>query len=77
VNTLIEIALNTEKYKPEYWDQLGLQWQHTIACVDIWIFRKVEPYLIFLNPVNLDRKCPDVQSKVDKLETINQRLQGR
>lgn len=41
------------------------------------IFRKVEPYLTFLDVVNLDRKGADVQSKVDELEMINQKLRER
>jgi hypothetical protein len=42
-----------------------------IACGDVWIYREVEPYLTFLELVNLDRKGADVQSKVDELELIN------
>lgn len=41
------------------------------------IFRRVEPYLTFLDLVNLDRKGADVQSKVDELEMINQKLRER
>src|SRR5207253_1408731 len=43
----------------------------------IEIFRKVESYLTFLDVVNLDRKGADVQSKVDELEMINQKLRER
>ncbi len=43
----------------------------------IGLFRKVEPYLTFLDIVNLDRKGADVQSKVDELEMINQKLRER
>lgn len=41
------------------------------------IFRKVESYLTFLDVVNLDRKGADVQSKVDELEMVNQKLRER
>ena len=41
------------------------------------IFRKIEPYLTFLDLVNLDRKGADLQTKVDELETINQKLRDR
>jgi integrase len=43
----------------------------------IEIFRKVEPYLTFLDVVNLDRKGADVQSKVNELEMVNQKLRER
>jgi len=38
------------------------------------IFRKVEPYLIFLNIPQLERQGADIQSKVEELEEINQSL---
>jgi integrase len=38
------------------------------------IFRKVESYLTFLDFVKLDRRGADVQTKVEELEAINQRL---
>ncbi len=41
------------------------------------IFRKVEPYLTFLDLVNLERRGADVQTKVDELEMINQKLRER
>jgi integrase len=41
------------------------------------LFKKIEPYLTFLDLVNLHRKGADVQSKVDELEMINQKLRDR
>jgi hypothetical protein len=41
------------------------------------IFRKVEPYLIFLNIPQLERQGADIQSKVEELEEINQSLRNR
>ena len=41
------------------------------------IFRKVESYLTFLDFVKLDRRGADVQTKVEELEEINQRLRER
>ncbi|MGA9154870.1 MAG: site-specific integrase [Candidatus Nitrosopolaris sp.] len=41
------------------------------------IFRKIEPYLTFLDPVELERKGADLQTKVDELEIINQKLRDR
>lgn len=41
------------------------------------IFKKIEPYLTFLDIVNLERKGADVRSKVDELEVINQKLRER
>ena len=41
------------------------------------IFHKIEPYLIFLDFIKLDRRGADVQTKVEELETINQRLRER
>ncbi len=41
------------------------------------IFRKIEPYLTFLDLVNLERRGADVQTKVDELEMINQKLRER
>jgi len=41
------------------------------------IFLKIEPYLTFLDPVDLERKGADLQTKVDELEIINQKLRDR
>src|SRR5215217_2428245 len=38
------------------------------------LFKKIEPYLTFLNIHQLERQGADVQTKVEELETINQRL---
>ncbi|MFL6429981.1 MAG: tyrosine-type recombinase/integrase [Nitrososphaeraceae archaeon] len=41
------------------------------------IFRKVEPYLTFLNIPELERQGADIQSKVEELEELNQSLRNR
>jgi integrase len=41
------------------------------------IFHKVEPYLTFLNIVQLERQGADIQSKVGELEDLNQSLRNR
>ena len=41
------------------------------------IFRKVEPYLTFLNIPQLERQDADIQSKVEELKEINQSLRNR
>jgi integrase len=41
------------------------------------IFRKVEPYLTFLNIPQLERQGADIQSKVEELELLNQSLTNR
>ena len=41
------------------------------------IFRKVEPYLTFLNIPQLERQGADIQSKVEELELLNQSLRNR
>jgi hypothetical protein len=41
------------------------------------IFRKVEPYLTFLNIVQLERQVADIQSKVGELEELNQSSKNR
>jgi integrase-like protein len=41
------------------------------------IFRKIEPYLTFLNIPQLERQGADIQSKVEELEEINQSLRNR
>jgi integrase len=38
------------------------------------IFRKVEPYLTFLNIPRLERQGADIQSKVEQLEQLNQSM---
>jgi hypothetical protein len=38
------------------------------------IFRKIEPYLTFLNVHRLERQGADIQTKVDELEELNQSL---
>ena len=41
------------------------------------IFRKIEPYLTFLNIPQLERQGADIQSKVEELEELNQSLRNR
>jgi integrase len=41
------------------------------------IFRKVEPYLTFLNIPELERQGADIQSKVEELEELNQSMRYR
>src|SRR5215469_1171089 len=41
------------------------------------IFRKIEPYLTFLNIPQLERQGADIQSKVEELEMVNQSLRNR
>jgi hypothetical protein len=38
------------------------------------IFQKIQPYLAFLNVHQLERQCADIQSRVDELHSIHQRL---
>ena len=38
------------------------------------IFRKIEPYLTFLNVHQLERQGADIQSKVEQLEQLNQSM---
>jgi len=41
------------------------------------IFRKIEPYLIFLNVHQLQRQGADIQTKIEELEELNQSLRQR
>ena len=41
------------------------------------LFRKIEPYLVFLNIHQLERQGADIQTKVDELEELNQSLRQR
>ncbi|HEY7078867.1 MAG TPA: hypothetical protein VH500_04135, partial [Nitrososphaeraceae archaeon] len=41
------------------------------------IFRKIEPYLTFLNIHQLERQGADIQSKVEELEQLNQSMRDR
>ena len=41
------------------------------------IFRKIEPYLTFLNVHQLERQGADIQSKVEELEQLNQSMRER
>ena len=41
------------------------------------IFRKVEPYLTFLNVHQLERQGADIQSKVEQLEQQNESMRDR
>ena len=41
------------------------------------IFRKIEPYLTFLNIPQLERQGADIQTKVEELEMLNQSLRNR
>jgi paraquat-inducible protein B len=41
------------------------------------LFKKIEPYLTFLNIHQLERQGADIQSKVEELEEPNQSLRNR
>ena len=41
------------------------------------IFRKIEPYLTFLNVHQLERQGADIQTKVEELEQLNQAMRDR
>jgi hypothetical protein len=41
------------------------------------IFRKIEPYLTFLNIPQLERQGADIQTRVDELEMVNESLRNR
>jgi hypothetical protein len=41
------------------------------------IFRRIEPYLTFLNIPQLERQGADIESKVDELEQLNQAMRDR
>jgi hypothetical protein len=41
------------------------------------LFRKIEPYLTFLNVHQLERQGADIQSKVEELEDVNSSLRER
>ena len=41
------------------------------------IFRKIEPYLTFLNVHQLERQGADIQSKIEELEVLNQSFRER
>ncbi|MDQ6668551.1 MAG: site-specific integrase [Thermoproteota archaeon] len=41
------------------------------------IFRKIEPYLTFLNVHQLERQGADIQSKVEQLEQLNESMRDR
>ena len=41
------------------------------------LFRKIEPYLTFLNVHQLKRQGADIQTKVEEFEELNQSLRQR
>ncbi len=41
------------------------------------LFRKIEPYLTFLNVHQLERQGADIQTKVEELEQLNQSMRDR
>jgi len=41
------------------------------------LFRKIEPYLTFLNVHQLERLGADIQTKVEELEQLNQSMRDR
>jgi len=41
------------------------------------LFKKIEPYLTFLNIHQLERQGADIQTKVEELEELNQALRNR
>jgi hypothetical protein len=44
---------------------------------EVEIFRKVEPYLTFLNIHQLELQGADIQTKIEELEELNQSLRQR
>jgi hypothetical protein len=40
-------------------------------------FKKIEPYLTFLNILQLERQGADIQTKIEELEELNQSLGNR
>lgn len=59
--------------------------QYKISATRYWrekasekeIFRKIEPYLTFLNVHQLERQGADLQTKIEELEELNQSLRQR
>ena len=41
------------------------------------LFRKIEPYLTFLNVHQLERQGADIQTKIEELEQLNQSMRER
>ena len=41
------------------------------------IFKKIEPYLTYMDVTSLDRRYGDTQSRIEELEEINQSLRQR
>ena len=41
------------------------------------IFRKIEPYITFLNVYELERQGADIQTKIEELEILNQSMRER
>jgi predicted RNase H-like nuclease (RuvC/YqgF family) len=55
-------------------------WEYVLAQKGIKkaeLFRKIEPYLTFLNIHQLERQGADIQSKVQELEELNSSLRER
>ena len=40
-------------------------------------FKKIDPYLTFLNILQLERQGADIQTKIEELEELNQSLGNR
>ena len=38
------------------------------------LFRKIEPYLVFLNIHQLERQGADIQTKIEEIEQLNQSM---
>ncbi|MFZ0328024.1 MAG: hypothetical protein WBP64_17365 [Nitrososphaeraceae archaeon] len=41
------------------------------------LFKKIEPYMTFLNVHQLERQGADIQTKVEELEQLNQSMRDR
>ena len=44
---------------------------------NVEIFRKIEPYVTFLNIYELERQGADIQTKIEELEIVNKTLRAR
>ncbi|MFL6331134.1 MAG: hypothetical protein ACJ705_08980 [Nitrososphaeraceae archaeon] len=68
------------KLKPSLQDRIGhsgsTYWRKK-ESEKAELFRKIEPYLTFLNIHQLERQGADIQSKVQELEDLNSSLRER
>jgi integrase len=69
--------LGHSEYSEYYIGHIGSTYYRVSEKEKLELFRKIEPYLTFLDQTTLERKGADQQTRIEELEATNQTLRKR